>query len=202
MNEVVLEAKSENEAILKAMESLNASGEEIIYTIKEEKGKLFKGSTYTIKACTLIYLVESIKEYLTKIITNLGLEVNFESNIREKNINIFMYTDKSGVLIGKNGETLKSLEVLVKQKVFKDYNQFLKINLDVENYKEKKLENLERLAKKTAREVRSTKVAATLENMNSFERRIIHNALADFKGVVTTSEGEEPNRHVIIKPTE
>lgn len=201
MNEVVLEAKNKMEAIRKAMESLNASEEEIIYSIKEEKGKLFK-TVYTIKATTLINIVEKVKEYLQVIISNLGITANFESNIRDRIININIYTDKSGILIGKNGDTLKALEVLVKQKIYNDYDSYIKISIDIENYKEKRIESLERLAKKTAREVRSTKVEVTLENMNSFERRVIHNILTDFKGVTTTSEGEEPNRHVIIKPTD
>ncbi len=202
MNEVVLEAKSKQEAIINAMESLNANEEEIIYSIHEEKGKLFKSPLYHIKATTLVHVVELIKNYLSSVITNLGMEVSFESNIRDKTININIYVEKSGLLIGKNGETLKALEVLAKQKINQEYHCFIKLNLDIENYKLKRIENLERLAKKTAREVRSTKVEATLENMNSFERRIVHNALTDFKGVTTTSEGEEPNRHIIIKPTE
>ena len=202
MNEVVLEAKSKQEAIIKAMESLNANEEEIIYSIHEEKGKLFKSPLYHIKATTLVHVVELIKNYLSSVITNLGMEVSFESNIRDKTININIYVEKSGLIIGKNGETLKALEVLAKQKINQEYHCFIKLNLDIENYKLKRIENLERLAKKTAREVRSTKVEVTLENMNSFERRIVHNALTDFKGVTTTSEGEEPNRHIIIKPTE
>ena len=202
MNEVVLEAKSKQEAILKAMKALNANEEEIIYNITEEKGSLFKSTSYSIKATTRVHVVELLKKFLFQVITNLGIDVNFESNIRDKTININMYTDKSGLLIGKNGETLKALEILAKQKINQEYNCFIKLNLDIENYKLKRTENLERLAKKTAREVRITKVEATLENMNSFERRIIHNALTNFKGIKTLSEGEEPNRHVIIKPTE
>ena len=76
------------------------------------------------------------------------------------------------------------------------------IILDVENYKEKKISNIERLAKRVAREVSKTKVDAALENMNSYERRIVHNILTNYKHVTTTSEGEEPNRHVVIKYVE
>lgn len=203
MKEVILEAKSKEEAIRLACEKLNASESEIIYSIKEETtGRLFKSSTFKIKATPLIDLVEEIKNYLKEVITNLGLEVQFESSIRDRMINIAMYADNNAILIGKEGKTLKALETLVKQKVLNDYNVYINISLDVENYKEKRIKNLEFLAKKVAREVRNTKVEATLENMNSFERRIVHNILTDFKGVTTTSEGDEPNRHVIIKPTD
>lgn len=203
MFEVELEAKTKEEAIKLATEKLNASESEIIYHVEEEiTGKLFKSSNYKIKAITLTDLVEQIKEYLKAIIINLGLEVQFESSIRDRKINVAMYADNNAILIGKDGKTLKALETLVKQKVLNTYGVHITISLDVENYKEKRIKNLEYMAKKIAREVRSTKVEATLENMNSFERRIVHNILTDFKGVETTSEGEEPNRHVIIKPTE
>lgn len=202
MKEVVLEAKTKEEAIRLATEKLNANIDEIIYTIEEEKGRLFKAANYKIKAMTLIDLVEKIKEYLEEVIKNLGMEANFETSVRDRKINIGMYSDNNAILIGKNGQTLKALETLVKQKIMNEYRTSIYINIDVENYKEKRIQNLESLAKKTAREVRSTKVEATLENMNSFERRVVHNVLTNFKGVTTTSEGEEPNRHVIIKPTE
>lgn len=202
MKEVVLEAKSKEEAIRLATEKLNAGLDEIVYAIEEEKGWLFKSANYTIKAITFIDLAEQIKEYLKEVIENLGLEVNFESTIREKKINIQMYSDNNAILIGKNGQTLKALETLTKQKIMNEYHYPIYLSIDVENYKEKRIQNLEYLAKKTAREVRATKVEATLENMNSFERRVVHNVLTNFKGVTTTSEGEEPNRHVIIKPTE
>lgn len=203
MFEVNVEAKSKEESIRLACEKLNASESEIVYHIEEETtGKLFKSSIYKIKATTFTNLVEQMKEYLKEVIVNLGLDVQFESSIRERKINISMYADNNAILIGKDGKTLKALETLVKQKVLNDYGVHVSISLDVENYKEKKIKNLEYMAKKIAREVRSTKVEATLENMNSFERRVVHNILTDFKGVTTISEGEEPNRHVIIKPTD
>lgn len=203
MKEVELEAKTKEEAIRLACEKLIASENEIVYRVEEETtGRLFKSSTYRIKATTFTNLVENIKEYLKEVIVNLGLDVQFESSIRDRKINIGMYADNNAILIGKDGKTLKALETLVKQKILNEYNIHINISLDVENYKEKRVKNLEYLAKKVAREVRSTKVEATLENMNSFERRIVHNVLTDFKGVSTISEGEEPNRHVIIKPTD
>lgn len=203
MFEVELEAKSKEESIKLACEKLNASESEIVYHVEEETtGKLFKSSIYKIKATTFTNLVEKVKEYLKEVIVNLGLDVQFESSIRERKINISMYADNNAILIGKDGKTLKALETLAKQKVQNDYGVHVSVSLDVENYKEKKIKNLEYMAKKIAREVRSTKVEATLENMNSFERRVVHNILTDFKGVTTISEGEEPNRHVIIKPTD
>ena len=74
------------------------------------------------------------------------------------------------------------------------------MNLDASDYKDKQVSHLERLAKNIAREVRNTGREVVMDNMNSYERRIVHNVLTDFKGVMTISEGEEPNRHIIVKP--
>jgi spoIIIJ-associated protein len=200
MNEVVLEAKTREEALRKAQEKLNASESEIIYNITEEKGKLFKGTTYKITATTLNYVSNYIEKYLEEIIKNLGLSINFESQIRDRRITIRMISDNNPILIGKNGQTLKALEQLAKQYLLNNYGFHISISLDVEDYKERKIKSIEYLAKKTAKEVASSKIEASLENMNSFERRVVHNALTNFKGVTTESVGEEPNRHVVIKP--
>ena len=110
-----------------------------------------------------------------------------------------MSSSNNSLLIGKDGKNLKALEQLVRAYVSNNWNNSLKIILNVENYREKRIQALERLAIKVAREVRNTKVDVELENMNSFERRIIHNKLVNFKGVSTVSVGEEPNRHIVIK---
>ena len=122
--------------------------------------------------------------------------------IREEQINLKMYSDMNNILIGKNGQTLVAITNILKQTIFNELGRYPYIILDVENYKEKKISNIERLAKRVAREVSKTKVDAALENMNSYERRIVHNILTNYKHVTTTSEGEEPNRHVVIKYVE
>ena len=90
--------------------------------------------------------------------------------------------------------------MLIKQAVYNQVGLYPYINLDVENYKNKQIKHLERLAKNIAREVKNTKTPVIMENMNSYERRIVHNILNDYKGIKTESEGEEPNRHIIVKP--
>ncbi len=196
---VVTEGKTLLEAIENAKNELKT--ENIFYTKEEiKKGGLFKSSTiYKVNAISHQELLNEIKAYLEKIVESLGLEVQFETSIREEVFTITMFSSNNGILIGKNGQTLKALETLCRTKVNVDWKINVKIVLDVENYKEKRVAALERLAVKTAREVRTTKVDAVLEDMNSYERRIIHNKLTNFKGVSTVSEGEEPNRHVIIK---
>ncbi len=200
MSEVVLEAKTKEEAIKKASEKLNASLSEIIYNIEEEKGKLFKGVVFKINATTLNEVEKEIKQFLLKVIENLGLKIMLETKLIDRKIEIQMTSDNNQILIGKNGQTLKALEILCKQYLLNNYHYYVNINLDVENYKEQRIKNLEQLAKRTAKEVIATKIAVSLEDMNSFERRIVHNALVEIKGITTMSEGEDPNRHVIIKP--
>lgn len=191
--------ETNGKTLLEALENAkNMLGtENIIYTKTKNDD-----NNFSIKAISFTQLVEEIENYLGEVIEHLGLLVNFESNIREEVINITMYSNNNPILIGKNGQTLKALETLVKNKIKLEWGFSPKIILDVENYKERRIDNLERLAIKVAKEVRATKVDAELENMNSYERRIIHNKLTNFKGVATESVGVEPNRHVVIKSVE
>lgn len=169
--------------------------EKIIYIKSENEDS----SEFAIKAISYQELTEKIKDYLYELIEPLDVLVNFETNIREETINIVMYSNNNPILIGKNGQTLKALEILVKTKIQNEWKACPKIILDIANYKERRIEQLERLAIKVAKEVRDTKISVELENMNSYERRIIHNKLSNFKGVSTHSVGEEPNRHVVVQ---
>ena len=190
--------ETEGNTLLEAIEDAkNQLGTENIIYLKKQDNEKFQ-----IKAISYNQLAEDIEDYLGEVIEYLGLLVNFETNIREETINITMYSNNNPILIGKNGQTLKALEYLVKNKIKNDWRISPKIILDVENYKERRIESLERLAIKIAKEVRATKVDAELENMNSFERRVIHNKLTNFKGIATESVGVEPNRHVVIKSVE
>ena len=112
-----------------------------------------------------------------------------------------MFSDNNPILIGKNGQTLSALTLICKQVIYNQLGMYPYINLDVENYKDKQIGHLERLAKNIAREVKETKTQVVMENMNSYERRIVHNILTNYKGIKTESEGKEPNRHIIVKPT-
>lgn len=195
---VVELAKTEIEALELAKNKLET--ENVIYNIEEVvEGKIFKSKMIKVTAESYEDLLEESTQYLKELLEKMGIEVNFETRITSEEIEITMYSNNNPILIGKEGRTLKSLELLLKTKLKNQWKEIPRINLDVLNYKEKRIESLERLAVKIAKEVRNTKIDATLDNMNSYERRIIHNKLANFKGVTTVSEGEETNRHVIIK---
>lgn len=194
---VVTEAKTLIEAIENAKNELKT--EKIFYLTEEKKSLLLKGKMYKVTAISYQELIEETKAFIKKITDEFEIDLKFETNIKDEQFYISMYSNNNNLLIGKNGNTLKSLETICRAKIKKEWGISPKIILDVENYREKRIETLERLAIKIAKEVRETKINATLENMNSYERRIIHNKLTNFKGISTTSEGEEPNRHIIIR---
>ncbi|MBO5474953.1 MAG: KH domain-containing protein [Bacilli bacterium] len=202
MNYKEYSGKDENELLNKASEELNTPIENLIVKKAVTKGGLLKKDTITLSVTTLDGVVSFVKEYLASLTKDMGLDVSFESKIRDNQITIKMYSNNNSILIGRNGQTLKALTTVVKQVVYNEINEYPYLILDVENYKEKQVKHLERLAKNIAREVAHTKNPVELENMNSYERRVIHNILSDNKYVYTESVGEEPNRHVVVKPKE
>ena len=200
MEKIIKNGKVTEEILDEILSENDLTKDEIVYTSHDKKGKLFQGTLKEVTVYKKTDINDAIKEFLKEIIENMGLEVSFEVVTKDERTTIKMYTNNNPIIIGKNGHTLKSLENLAKQKIQNDTGIFYKINLDVSNYKEKIQKSIERLAKNTAREVAKTKIPVALDNMTSYERRIVHNVLTDFKGVKTESEGEEPNRHVVIKP--
>lgn len=202
MNIVSYEGKDEAEALNLALEELQCKEEDILYYKTTTKVGLLKKELTSVHVAKLEDVVQYIKDFLGELLKTMGLDVTFESKIREKQITIKMYSDHNSILIGKNGQTLQALSTIVKQMVYNQIKQYPYLLLDVENYKEKQEKYLERLANNVAKDVARTKVEVILEDMNSYERRIIHNALADSKDVYTISEGEEPNRHIVVKPKE
>ena len=200
--EIIVKEGKDLEIILDSIcEENNITKEDFYYRYSEKKSGLFnKNNIIEVKAILKNDLIQYIKDYLQELLTNMNLEVNFESKMRDDVIYINIYSSNNPVLIGKGGNTLKALENIVKQKINTEFDIKPLINLDVENYREKHQKRLERMAKTLAKEVTKTKVEVHLDNMNAYDRRIIHNILTDFKGVKTESTGEEPNRHIVIKP--
>ena len=167
MEKIVKEGKDIETILNELLNENKLIKEEILWTTKEKKGKLFKGNLIEITAYKKEDINNTIKNFIKEIVENMGLEISFEIVTKDERTTIKMYTNNNPIIIGKEGRTLKALETLAKQ---------------------------------SAKEVVKTKVAISLDNMTSYERRIVHNILTNFKGVKTESEGEEPNRHVVIKP--
>ena len=202
MEKISKTGKNFDETLEQICEENNLTKEDIVYRTGEVKKGLFKGETTEVIVYKKDDIYNLIKEFLTEVIEKLGLEVSFELKKQDDRATLKMYSNNNNILIGHNGNTLKALENLVKQKVLVETGIFFAISLDVENYKDKKVARLERLAKNLARDVLKTKVAVHMENMNAYERRIVHNVLTKFKNISSASEGEEPNRHIVISYVE
>lgn len=199
MELISLESKNKNELLNNLLDKLQCEENDILYRYEVKKGGLFKSETHIIKGIKLEDIKTDIIEFLSELTNKMGLKVNFESNIRNNQINIKMFSDNNPILIGKNGQTLTALQNIVKQMVFSKTGLYPYVLLDVENYKDKKQSNLEYQVKKIAKEVIKTKKDAILDDMNAYERKIVHDVLNNFKNISTESEGIEPHRHVVIK---
>ena len=200
MEKIIRKGNDLEEVLNEFYSETELTKDDIFYTSEVIKGKLFKADTVEVTIIKKDDLYGFAKEYLEELISNMGLEVIFEIKNKEDRKVLKMYSNNNQILIGKDGRTLKALENLVRQKISTEFGVYFKITLDVEDYRDKRDNRLIRLAKQTAKDVVRTKTKAVLDNMTSYERRVIHNALTDFKGVTTHSEGEEPNRHIIIEP--
>ena len=195
--------KTKEDAIQKAKEELQEVEENLfIREVAESKGGIFKSKKVEIEVIEKRNVIKDIKEYLTNLLKEMGFSVNIEVKKSEEYPKFIIFSDNDALLIGKNGKNLKALSLVVSQYLNKELGKNYKFNIDVNEYKEKRENSLERLARKIAREVKVSKVEVKMDSMNSYERRIIHNTLTNYKGIYTESEGEEPNRCVIIKPKE
>lgn len=193
--------KTKEEAINNAKITLQEMEDNLYIKEIEVKNGLFN-KRVEIEVVRRDDVVDYIKEYIKELIHNIGLTCNLEVKKRENGINITVISDNNSVLIGKNGRTLESINQILKQMIYNEIGEYFPFVLDIGEYKVARQQKLESLAKKTAREVAYSKIPAKLDPMNSYERRIIHTILTNNKKVTTESEGEEPNRYVVIKPRE
>lgn len=201
MNKYIYEAKTKEEALTKALTELNTTEDNLVMKVLEEKSTLLK-KIAKIEVIKYNDITTYLKNIITNILKQMGIEANLELKKRENQIAVKIFSDNNAILIGKNGKNISALQLILRQILNNQVGQNMLLTVDVENYREKRDKNLEYLAKKIAKEVAKTKVETKLDSMNSYERRIIHNALTDNKYVYTESIGEEPNRCVIIKPKE
>ena len=195
--------KTKEEAISNATIDLQETQDNlIIKELEEIKGGLFKSKKIEIEVVERREVIKYIKEYIQKLLKNLGFTANIEIKNKDEIPTYTIYSDNDALLIGRNGKNLKALTIVTSQHILNELCKNFKFIIDINSYKEKREKSLEYLAKKVAREVANTKIEAKLDSMNSYERRIIHNTLTNNKKVYTESEGEEPNRYVVIKPRE
>ncbi len=147
--------------------------------------------------------VEAVsKKFLADVFAAMGIAVEISAtyNDPQKSLEVELSGDEMGVLIGKRGQTLDSLQYLISLVVNKGTGEYIRVKVDTENYRQRRRETLENLAKNIAYKVKRTRRPVSLEPMNPYERRIIHSALQNDKYVTTHSEGDEPFRRVVVTP--
>lgn len=198
--------KNVDEAITNACVELGISADKLDYEVVEKGSNGFLGigsKAAIIKARKNQSIEDIAREFLNKIFSAMELTVKLDINVvegeKENTININVIGDDMGILIGKRGQTLDSLQYLVSLVVNKESEKFNRVKLDTENYRERRKATLENLARNISLKVKRIKKPVALEPMNPYERRIIHSALQNDKYCTTKSEGEEPYRHVVVK---
>ena len=197
------EGKNLEELTLQALKELNVKEDEMLTDVKEETVGLLRKKKYTLNIVLKSDVLEYSKKLLKDIVEGMGInDVIIESQRKDNYIKLTLHSENNSILIGRDGRTLSSLQNLIRTSISNQIGIYVNIILDVENYKVKKEHNIERLAKKLAKEVLRTKEPIAMDSMNSYERRLVHNALSNFKGITSDSEGEEPNRRIVIKPVE
>ena len=204
MNEwIEITAKTVDEAITEATLQLETSSENIEYEVIDHESKGILGifsKEAKIKVRLKDTVENTVKAFLSKVFKCMEIEATLDVLYDEENavVEINMRGEDMGVLIGKRGQTLDSLQYLVSLVVNKGTSEYIRVKVDTENYRERRKLTLENLAKNIAFKVKRTKRSVTLEPMNPYERRIIHSALQNDKYVTTHSEGEEPYRKVVV----
>jgi len=206
MEFIEVSAKTVNDAITEACQKLGVTSDKLEYEVVEEGTTGFLGigaKPAIIKAAVKVEelsVEDKAKNFLKDVFEamNLTVVVDVKYDEAQNNMDIDLSGDEMGVLIGKRGQTLDSLQYLVSLVVNKDVDDYIRVKVDTENYRQRRKDTLENLAKNIAYKVKRTRRSVSLEPMNPYERRIIHSALQNDRYVTTHSEGEEPFRHVVV----
>lgn len=197
---IEVKAKTVDEAILNGLEQLGLGIDQVqVEILQEGKGFLGLGRSALIRLTEKHTLADDAEEFLDNLFSKMGVEAKANAVEEEKSIKIDITGDSTGILIGRRGETLDSLQYLTSLVVNKGTQEYKRITLDTENYRKKREETLVALANRIADKVVRTGKRVVLEPMNPYERRILHATLHDHEKVETISEGEEPYRRVVVR---
>lgn len=196
-------AKTVNDAVTAACQQFLVTSDKLEYEVLEEGSTGFLGfnaKPAVIQARIKLTVEDKAVGFLNEVFAAMKLNVVIEAvyNEQDKQLDINLNGDEMGILIGKRGQTLDSLQYLVSLVVNKEAEEYIRVKVDTENYRKRRRETLENLAKNIAYKVKRSRRPVALEPMNPYERRIIHSALQNDKYVTTHSEGEEPYRHVVV----
>ena len=203
MDMITVTAKTVDEAVTKALIELETTSDKLEYEVVDKGSAGFLGigaKPAIIRAKKKETVADKAIDFLSQIFDAMNLEVSITAafNEEEQELSLNLEGDDMGILIGKRGQTLDSLQYLTNLAVNKNAESFVKVKIDTEDYRKRRRETLENLAKNIAYKVKRTKRPVSLEPMNPYERRVIHSTLQNDKFVTTHSEGDEPYRHVVV----
>lgn len=204
MEFIEVKGKTVDDAITNALIQLGTTSDQIEYEIIEKESSGFLGlfgkKEAVIKVRKKGNLIDNTYEFLNKMFKAMNMDVKSTIEYDEENrtMDIDFAGEEMGILIGKRGQTLDSLQYLISLVVNKESDSYIKVKVDTEDYRERRKATLENLAKNLSYKVKRTRRPVTLEPMNPYERRIIHSALQNDRYVETHSEGDEPFRKVVI----
>ena len=194
--------KTVDEAVEEALKELKISREDAEIEVIEEGSRGFLGmfgaKEAVVKVKKKFDPEKTAKTFLKEMFISMGLIVNIDTTLKEKQLEIKISGYDMGIIISKRGQTLDAIQYLVNLVVNKGTAPYISVTLDTENYRERRKETLESLAFNLAKKVKHTGKNVVLEPMNPYERRIIHSALQNDRYVTTYSEGDEPYRNVVI----
>mgnify|MGYP004522458715 CR=1 FL=1 len=196
---LIFEGKTKEEAIDKCKKELKTTEDNIIIVNQEEKNVLFKGKKVSLQIILKNEIIKYIKNFFNDLSKNMNIDIAVEINENNNVININLISSNNAILIGKDGKNLDAIQTILRTIVSKNARNFLKINVDVSNYKTKKMEKLQSEIIKLATEIQNTKIDVKLDPMNSYERMIVHNVISKYSNLKTESIGEEPDRYIVIK---
>lgn len=199
------EGKSIDEAVTLALKELSLKKDEVEIEILEEGNKgifgLFGNRMAKVRVKPSQDLrYQKVNDFIKQILAHFQMDANVDMSVEQNIVTIKISGENVGILIGRRGETLEALQSIASLVLNKYTDQFHKLYLDIEGYRDKREDTLVKLAQRIADKVRSTKKSVTLEPMSSSERRIIHAALQEDISVMTFSTGSEPYRKIVVKP--
>lgn len=198
LNKRIYEGKSREELLEKIQEELNLSLEELYIEEEVMPGSLFKGQRYRLKVVTKEDVRAFIEAYVREFSTLVNIKIEYELTEEDDFYKLELNTENNPILIGREGKTLTYFQILLRQTLLKNVGQIIHINVDIANYKEQKLKNLERQIEEIAKEVLSSKIDVILDPMSSYERRKVHTIISTIDHLKTESVGEGNERHIVI----
>jgi spoIIIJ-associated protein len=205
VREITATGQTVDEAVQSALEQLNTTRDQVNITIIDEGKKGILGVFGAKRAIVKVVLaknpIQEAEKFILGVVIKMGVDAEISTTVDGNHVTFELRGEKIALIIGKRGQTLNALQYLVHLVVNKEGNQYYTVTLDAEGYRERRKETLEVLAARMADKARRMNKKVALEPMPAFERKIIHSKLQEMNDISTYSDGVEPHRHIVIKPS-